>query len=124
MSKQYFAVNRIVHGNGDAGESVFEPGQQVTGLSKDAMVSLWNAGVLREIDPEAESTVTADERDQRIADLEQQLAEARSLQVQPAPSAEEPTEREPEDVPGGGASAGQSTNTAEAAAVASGTSGV
>jgi hypothetical protein len=74
MASQYYAVNRILHGTGD-GEKVFEAGDQVTGLDEKAMVALWAAGVLTEVNPNERSK---DDRDERIAQLEQELAELKA----------------------------------------------
>lgn len=73
MAKRYRAVNQIRHGvAGQEEPMIFQPGQDVTGLSKDAMVSLWEAGVLEEYDPDARPK---DDRDDRIAALEKQIAD-------------------------------------------------
>jgi hypothetical protein len=71
-TKQYYARTEIQHGEADGGLKVFAVGTQVSGLTKEAMVALWNAGVLTEVDPSARP---ADDRDDRIAQLEAQIAE-------------------------------------------------
>jgi hypothetical protein len=77
-AKQYFASSKILHGTGNGNETVFEPGDKVTGLTKDEMVALWNAGVLTERDPNAMPT---DDRDEKIAALEKQLADLKAEQA-------------------------------------------
>ena len=84
MAKQYYAANRIEHGKEDGEVVVFEPGDQVTGLSKDDMVSLWQAGALTEVDPNARPK---DDRDARIQELEKQLADAKAAQAAEAEEA-------------------------------------
>jgi len=81
MAKAYYATSKIVHGDGDKGERVFEAGDQVTGLNKDQMVSLWDAGVLTERDPKQ---LPPDDRDDKIASLEAELAKLRADQAKPA----------------------------------------
>jgi hypothetical protein len=98
MAKSYHAVNRIEHG-GEGGElTVFEPGDQVTGLSKDEMLNLWNAGVLEERDSDARPK---DDRDARIADLEKQIEDLRAAQ-ESEPEMEAAAERPLEEIPGAG----------------------
>jgi hypothetical protein len=113
MAKSYYAINQIRFGvEGQKEPTIFEAGEQVTGLPKEAMVQLWEAGVLREHDP---SKVEPDERDIRITQLE---AEIEALKAEKASAAQTP--REPEDVPGQGDS--PTPNTPEAAADMVGTS--
>ena len=85
-TKQYYARSEIQHGEADGKVTVFAVGQQVTGLPKDAMIALWNAGVLTEVDP---SQRPADDRDDRIAQLEAQIAELNrqktAAEAEPAP---------------------------------------
>jgi hypothetical protein len=83
-TKQYYARSEIQHGEADGKVTVFAVGQQVTGLPKDAMIALWNAGVLTEVDP---SQRPADDRDDRIAQLEARIAE---LNAQKAAAEAEP----------------------------------
>jgi len=77
MAKQYLAVNKIQFGTGGRDErgnpevKVFEPGQQVVGLSPEQMKELWNAGVLQEFDPD---NVARDHRDDEIERLKAQIA--------------------------------------------------
>jgi len=93
MAKKYKAITRIVVGGSNGDRREIEPGDVVTGLSKDQMVELWNAGVLTEVDEEKEQA--ADERDQKIADLEQQLAEMRAAKVaESVPQGDAPDETE------------------------------
>jgi len=75
MAKQYFATSKIVHGDAPNEDKVFQPGDVVEGLSKEAMVALWEAGVLTERDPDDEKP---DERDKKIADLELELSKLRA----------------------------------------------
>jgi hypothetical protein len=89
-SKQYYAVNEIRHGEPDGGMTVFAPGQQVSGLPKEAMVALWEAGVLEERDPSARP---ADDRDARIVELEKELAAMRAeKEAEMTEPVEEPVE--------------------------------
>jgi hypothetical protein len=78
MAKQYYALTKILHGEGAAGEQEFKPGDLVTGLSKDAMVALWQAGALEERDPDARPK---DDRDERIKELEAQLEDLKREQA-------------------------------------------
>lgn len=96
MAKQYYAVNRIRVGRAPEEDLVFEPDQQVTGLDKDQMIELWNAGVLREVDPD---NTPADARDVRIAQLEAQIAqlEAEKQAAQEAKEAEPPPAELPQN---------------------------
>lgn len=108
MAKSYYAVNTIRHGVG--GEvKVFEPGDQVTGLSKDEMVALWEAGVLEERDP---SKPAPDERDAEIERLKAQI-EALEAEKKAAAEAKDEEPREVTEVPGMG---GATPNTSQAAA--------
>jgi hypothetical protein len=70
MAKQYFAVNQIRHGEAGGEIKVFEAGEEVTGLSKEVMVRLWQSGVLREVDP---NQVPRDHRDDEIDRLKAQI---------------------------------------------------
>jgi hypothetical protein len=83
MAKQYFAVNQIRHGQPDGDLIVFEPGQQVTGLDKDVMVALWQAGVLTEVNPDE---VPKDHRDDEIARLQAELAALKAEKEAEAPA--------------------------------------
>jgi hypothetical protein len=89
MAKQYFAVNQIQFGQPDGEIKVFEPGDKVEGLSKDQMIELWAAGVLREVDPNARP---ADDRDAEIERLKTQIA---ALEAEKAAAVEAAVE-EPE----------------------------
>jgi hypothetical protein len=80
MGKTYHAVNTIRHGMAGEGEKVFSPGAQVTGLTKEEMLDLWNAGVLEERDEAADKQAAVDARDARIAELEAQLAAMKAEQ--------------------------------------------
>jgi len=115
MAKQYYARSEIQHGTEDGGLKVFAVGDQVTGLNKDQMVALWNAGVLSEVDPAARP---ADDRDARIAELEKQIAELNmakaAAEAEPVPAAVTETP-EPVDNP--------TPNSPQAAAELVGTSG-
>jgi hypothetical protein len=61
MAKQFRALSNIQHGeeggDGSITQYVFPFGSVVEGLDKDTMKSLWDAGVLEEVDT-AEPTVT------------------------------------------------------------------
>jgi hypothetical protein len=70
MAKQYFALNKIEHG-----DTVFMPGDVVEGLTKEQMVALWEADVLTEVDPDQQPP---DARDNKIADLEKQIAQLKA----------------------------------------------
>jgi hypothetical protein len=88
MAKQYVAMSQIRVGRAPAEDTVFEAGDVVTGLSKDEMIALWDAQVITE---QVEQVKVADERDQKIADLEQELAELRAAQAAAAvPQGEAP----------------------------------
>jgi hypothetical protein len=76
MANQYRAVSQIRVGRAPDDDLVFQKDDVVSGLTKDQMVELWNAGVLTEVSEE--EAAASDERDAKIADLEQQLAEARA----------------------------------------------
>jgi hypothetical protein len=117
MAKRYRAINQIRFGKEDGKVETFEPGQDVVGLKKDDMVALWNAGVLEEYDPDARPK---DDRDDRIAALEAQIA---SLEAEKAAEADAAVEepRDPETVPGVGSL--PTPNTGEAAADMEDTSG-
>jgi hypothetical protein len=115
MGKQYFALNQIRHGEAGGEVTVFEPNEQVVGLSKEAMVSLWEAGVLREHDP---STVKRDDRDIEIERLRQQIESLEQEKKDNAETAKEQAERPVQEIPGMG---GATPNTPEAAADMQGT---
>jgi|SRR5262245_2546662 len=91
-AKTYHAVNqiRVGRGGGDA-DVTFEPGMEVTGLTKEQMVELWNAGVLEERDAEAQKA--NDERDAEIESLREQIAQLQAEKAAAAaaagPAAEE-----------------------------------
>jgi len=101
MANAYYAVNRIVHGVGGGEEQVFEPGDKVSGLTKEEMVALWEAGVLEERDPNAVGP--ADARDDRIAQLEAELAAVQAEKAAAEAAASESegpvAEEVPEEVP-------------------------
>jgi len=95
MASQYYALSKILHGQGAAGELVFEVGDQVKGLNKDAMISLWNAGVLTERDP---NQAPPDDRDDRIKALEKELADLKASQTAPIlPEGESPAAEAADD---------------------------
>jgi len=99
MASTYYATSRIQHGVGNGEEKVFEAGDKVEGLSKDEMVALWNAGVLTERDP---NQSPPDERDDKIAELEKQLADLKAQAVAPVePEGESPDadDKSDEEVP-------------------------
>jgi hypothetical protein len=53
LMAKFVAVTRIEHGEDtDQGNKVmiFEPGDEVTGLSKETMRELWDAGALSQVD--------------------------------------------------------------------------
>jgi len=113
-AKQYFALNEIRHGETDGSVTVFQPDEQVTGLSKEQMVALWEAGVLREHDP---STVKKDARDDEIDRLKAQIEALEADKKAAAEAADEPP-RQVTDIPGLG---GATPNSPEAAADMAGT---
>jgi hypothetical protein len=95
MAKMYYAVNRIQHGETSGVVTVFEVGDRVTGLDKETMVALWQAGSLTEVDPDEQMQKQAD-LEARVAQLEAELAEARAAAaVPPAEAATSPAEEEP-----------------------------
>src|SRR6185503_16261210 len=61
MANQFWATTKIKFGKraedgsqeGKYESKVFEPGDEVTGLSKEDMKSLWDAGALRKTRPKA-----------------------------------------------------------------------
>jgi hypothetical protein len=57
----YRAQTRIKHGEADS-VIWFEPGEVVTGLDKDDMAALWDAGALYESDNDDDSQETAQEK--------------------------------------------------------------
>jgi hypothetical protein len=71
MPKRYRAVNTIRYGVGEeqadgtvrqTGVKVFEPGDVVSGLPREEMKQLWEAGVLEQEDvPETNKTATTTE---------------------------------------------------------------
>src|SRR5688572_22164755 len=93
MAKQYFAVNQIRHGEAGGAVTVFEAGEEVTGLSKDVMVRLWQSGVLREVDP---NTVPRDHRDDEIDRLKAQIEQIE----QEKQAAKDNPPRDPNEIPG------------------------
>jgi cytoskeletal protein RodZ len=90
MASTYYATSRIQHGVGNGEEKVFVAGDKVEGLTKEEMVALWNAGVLSERDP---NQSPPDERDDKIAELEKQLADLKAQAVAPV----EPEGESPDD---------------------------
>jgi hypothetical protein len=60
MANKFYAATRIKHGSrtedgsqdGKYESKVFEPGDEVTGLSKEDMKGLWNAGALTQEAPQ------------------------------------------------------------------------
>jgi uncharacterized Zn finger protein len=61
MAKVYKAVTRIKHGK-EGGEVVeFAPGDRVTGLTKEEMKSLWDAGALEQAEVEVTPAKPAEE---------------------------------------------------------------
>lgn len=84
MAKEYYALNKILHGQGPDDELVFMPGDRVTGLSKEAMVALWEAGSLEERDPDARPK---DDRDDKIKELEAELERLKAEQMAAATAA-------------------------------------
>jgi hypothetical protein len=105
--EMYFAVNEIRHGEGVDGDGnpnvrVFMPGEQVTGLDVETMKSLWNAGVLTQVDPTARP---ADDRDARIRELEAQVNQLKAEAEAAAATADETeaaAKRTAEEIPGAG----------------------
>jgi len=99
MAKQYFALSQIQAGV-DNDVKVFEVGDQVVGLPKEQMVSLWNAGVLTEKDPDA---TPPDDRDEKIAALEKELHDLRLEKAAPVtPEGESPEGESPDVTPAEG----------------------
>jgi len=95
-AKTYHAVSQIQVGKGGGEITVFEAGDQVTELSKEQMVELWNAGVLEERDPDARPK---DDRDERIKELEDEIKRLRETE-EAEPEMKAAAERGPEQVPG------------------------
>jgi len=97
MAKEYRAVNLIRVGRAPEEDVEFKPGEAVTGLTKEQMIELWNAGVLTEYDTEADQAMV--EKDAIIADLQAKLdaamadkAAAEAAAAAAAPPAEAPAE--------------------------------
>ena len=85
----YVAMSQIRVGRAPEEDMVFEAGDVVTGLTKDQMVALWNAEVISE---QKEVDKVADERDAKIAELEQELATMRAAAAAAqVPTGEAPT---------------------------------
>jgi hypothetical protein len=99
MASQYYARTKIQHGFVGGDTKTFEVGDQVEGLSKEDMVSLWEAGALTEVDPNARPQ---DDRDERIAQLEKELGDLKNQQREDAEAAAAeplvvPEELQPDD---------------------------
>lgn len=81
MADKFYAVTKIQHGTrtedgsqeGKYSRVVFNEGDEVKGLSKEDMQSLWNAGALRR--------VTSEEASEEKQDEEQKPAPAKTAQA-------------------------------------------
>lgn len=93
MGKSYLAVNEIRHGNEDGTLTVFAPGEAVTGLAKEQMVALWEAGVLTEFDPNNRPADPV--RDAEIEALKAQIAQLEAEKAAAEAAAQAAAEQEP-----------------------------
>lgn len=94
MAGKFYAVTRIKHGKrtendtaeGKYEQTVFEPGDEVTGLSKEDMKSLWNAGALEQREADKQESEDKDKEQEETP----QDSSTPSSTPPPAPKATTP----------------------------------